>query len=95
MIMDDLLDFVETVDIDDIEQVYQLKRGMVRASFAVYSRESDVNALIKAVKDISARKDYYRSQYEVDSSDEYVHCSFRLDHAESFSVQETVSTLVS
>ena len=95
MIMDDLLDFVETVNIDDIDQVYQLKRGMVRASFALYSRESDVIALIMAVKDISERKDYYRSHYEVDSSEKYVHSSFSLDHAESFSVQETVSTLVS
>ncbi len=95
MIMDDLLDYVETVDIDDIEQVYQLKRGMVRASFALYSRKSDVDALIEAVKDIASRKDYYKSQYDVDSSDEYVHSSFHLDHAEIFSVQEKVSTLVS
>ena len=87
MIIDDLLDYVETVNIDDIEQVYQLKRGMVRASFALYSSEADINALITAVKDMSKRKDYYRSQYEIDSSDEYVHSSFRLDHAESFSVQ--------
>ena len=73
MIMDDLLDFVDSVDIDDIEEVYQLKRGMVRASFALYSRESDVDALITAIKDIAARKDYYRSQYEIDNNDEYIH----------------------
>jgi len=35
--MDDLLDYVESVDMEDIEQVYHLKRGMVRASFALYS----------------------------------------------------------
>ena len=93
--MDDLLDFVDSVDIDDIEEVYQLKRGMVRASFALYSRESDVDALITAIKDIAARKDYYRSQYEIDNNDEYIHSSFRFDHAETFSVQDTVSSLVS
>ena len=65
MIMDDLLDYIESVDMEDIEQVYHLKRGMVRASFALYSTEEDVAALINAVKDIASRKDYYLSQYVV------------------------------
>lgn len=95
MIMDDLLDFVESIDIDDIEQVYQLKRGMVRASFALYSTEEDVEALISAVKDIASRKDYYQSQYEVDATDNYIHKAFHFDHSQTFSVEDTISALVS
>ena len=95
MIMDDLLDYVESVDMEDIEQVYHLKRGMVRASFALYSTEEDVAALIIAVKDIASRKDYYQSQYEVDSCENYVHKSFCFDHTQTFSVEDSISVLVS
>jgi selenocysteine lyase/cysteine desulfurase len=95
MIMDDLLDYVESVDMKDIEQVYHLKRGMVRASFALYSTEEDVAALIIAVKDIASRKDYYQSQYEVDSCENYVHKSFCFDHTQTFSVEDSISVLVS
>ena len=95
MILDDLLDYVESVDMEDIEQVYHLKRGMVRASFALYSTEEDVATLISAVKDIASRKDYYQSQYEVDNSKNYVHKSFYFDHTETFSVEDAISALLS
>ena len=95
MILDDLLDYVESVDMEDIEQIYHLKRGMVRASFALYSTEEDVATLISAVKDIASRKDYYQSQYEVDNSKNYVHKSFYFDHTETFSVEDAISALLS
>ena len=46
--------------------------------------------IIIAGKDIDSRKDYYQSQYEVDSSENYLHKSFCFDHTQTFSIEDSI-----
>lgn len=48
----------------DAEFQLNLRRGMVRASFALYTNEQDIDALIEGLHDISANKDAYHAQYQ-------------------------------
>jgi len=95
MIMDDLLEMVEDIEMEDIESVYHLKRGMVRASIAIYTTEEDVDALVEALKDITSRKDHYKSFYHVDKRDEYIHNSFQIDHTSQFSIENCIDQFIS
>lgn len=93
MITDDLPELAGKTDFENMEKAFHLKRGMVRASFAMYSTHEDAMALIEAVKDISKRKDYYRSRYRLDEHNNYVHKSFRFDHRGDFSIEKCISEL--
>ncbi len=95
MIMDDLLDMVDDIEMEDIESIYHLKRGMVRASIAMYTTEEDVEALVVALKDISSRKDYYKSRYHTDERNEYIHNSFQIEHTQQFSIENCIEQLIS
>jgi hypothetical protein len=64
---------------DDIDDYIELKRGMVRASFGLYSKDEDVHALADALMEISKNAEKYISHYHVDASGNYVHKSFRFD----------------
>jgi selenocysteine lyase/cysteine desulfurase len=77
MIMDDLMLGIEDVDMDDIADYVELKRGMVRASFGLYSTKEDVIALADALMEIATNKDKYTKQYQVDSHGNYIHTSFQ------------------
>ena len=93
--MDDLLDMVDDIEMEDIESIYHLKRGMVRASIAMYTTEEDVEALVVALKDISSRKDYYKSRYHTDERNEYIHNSFQIEHTQQFSIENCIEQLIS
>ena len=94
MIMDDLLKLVEEIDMEEKEQELHLKRGMVRASFAMYSTNTDADALIRAIKDIVKRKDTYLSLYHVDEFGDYKHNTFQFNHKGEFSIRECLSELI-
>ncbi len=79
MIMDDLMSGIEDVDMDDIADYVELKRGMVRASFGLYSTKDDVIALADALMDIANNTEKYTEKYQVDSNGNYVHTSFKFD----------------
>ncbi|MEE9167073.1 MAG: aminotransferase class V-fold PLP-dependent enzyme [Candidatus Neomarinimicrobiota bacterium] len=93
MIMEDLLEMADETALEDMDKVFHRKRGMVRASFAIYSTAEDVVTLIEAVEDISRRKDYYRSLYHAGDHDDYVHNTFHFDHRVDFSIEDCVSEL--
>lgn len=76
------------------EMILHLQRGMVRASFGLYSREGDVARLAEAVNDIVCRRDYYQRQYDVDSDWNYVHRSFCFDHSHHFSATTCIDKLL-
>ena len=94
MIMDDLLELVEGVYMNDIEEVFHLKRGMVRASFALYSTEDDVFSLINAVSSIANNKEFYTSMYHVNVDGNYEHNLFKFDHSGDFSVESCIARLI-
>ena len=89
MIIDDILEMDE-----ETEKIFHLKRGMVRASFAMYSTLNDAFALINALEDIVKRKNYYQSLYHVDESGNYRHNTFRFHHKTEFSIQACLSELI-
>jgi selenocysteine lyase/cysteine desulfurase len=63
-------------DPDEAERQVRRKRGMVRASLALYSTHDDIAALASALRDIQAKADRYRNLYRVDGQGEYRHTRF-------------------
>lgn len=72
MIMGDLAEKALILD----EEALLLKQGMVRASFGLYSRESDIEALVIALTDIATHKKKYRKLYVPGEGGNYRHRSF-------------------
>ena len=80
----------DELDDDELERLADLHRGMVRASFGIYSTREDAEALAKAVKDIAQNGASYAENYDRLESGDYVHKSFKFDHTTVFSVRDTV-----
>lgn len=80
---------------EELEALAELQRGMVRASFGLYTTRADVDGLAGAVRDISDRRDHYAALYEQVSAGEFRHKSFRFDHARLFSVRGAVDDWLS
>ncbi|MFQ6674921.1 MAG: aminotransferase class V-fold PLP-dependent enzyme [Fidelibacterota bacterium] len=95
MIGNDLIQTTHSDDPEELERIYHLKQGMVRASFALYSTREDVQALETALKEICRQKDRFRVHYHVDAAGNYVHNSFQFDHSRAFSVQNCLVELIS
>ncbi len=90
MIQDELMAEAGVTTFDELKYALTLKKGMVRASFAMYSTREDADELVRALTDISTRRDYYRRLYHVDEDENYVHNDFAFDHREVFSVAGVV-----
>ena len=72
------------LDIDDIPEDQQnsyinRKRGMVRASVGLYTRNEDISRFLSAVNSIIKGIDLYRKEYQVQEDGSYIHKSFYLD----------------
>jgi hypothetical protein len=74
----------------EIEAMADLHRGMVRASFGVYSTTADVERLAAAVRHIAENRAFYEQSYRRLDSGDYVHKTFRFEPSDLFSVQRTV-----
>jgi hypothetical protein len=94
MIMDDLFEATEDIPIEEIEAAFHLKRGMVRASFAVYTTAEDIKMLISALNNITKRKDFYKNQYHV-VNENYIHKTFTLKNDQRFTVLSTLEEILS
>ena len=71
-------------DASNAEALIEPWRGMVRASLGCYSRLEDIAALLNGVKDVLARVDYYRDQYQMDSAGNFHHKTFKPEAENSF-----------
>ena len=91
LILDDMLDAITDIPEEEIESIYKLLAGMVRASFGLYNKPEDVDALINALKEIVFRKDEFVALYHVDENGNYVHNTFRMEIENHYSVSEFVS----
>ena len=60
--------------------------GMVRLSFGLYNTRADVDAAVKALRDLAARPDWYRKQYRPvdDGSGDWVHTTFQAPATDTF-----------
>lgn len=64
------------LDADNAEALIQPWRGMVRASLGLYSTDEDIDALLIGIRDLLARPDEYRAQYQMDSDGNFRHRTF-------------------
>jgi len=93
MIMDELLEATEKIPMEKIEAAFHLKRGMVRASFAIYTTAEDIKILISALNDITERKEFYKNQYHV-VNENYIHKTFTLRDDQRFTVLSTLEEIL-
>lgn len=80
----------DELDDEELERLADLHRGMVRASFGIYSTREDADALAKAVEEIARNGASYAEHYDRLENGDYVHKSFKFDHTRVFSVRGAV-----
>ena len=90
MISEALAEEDDSLTDEELEDMADLQRGMVRASFGIYSRREDVDALAAAVRDIASKPDFYKQNYDRLPNTDYVHKTFEFDHTQLFSVKGAV-----
>jgi selenocysteine lyase/cysteine desulfurase len=94
MVTMSLSEEAEVLSDKELEQLAELHRGMVRASFGVYSTTKDIDALVAALKHITANKAFYQNQYERLPNGDYEHKTFKFDHKKIFCIKNEVDTLM-
>ena len=65
--------------------------GMIRASFGLYTKESDIDALIFALNDITENKEKFIQEYQLSKDGEYIHKSFTFSSKDFFSLTGTIN----
>lgn len=95
MVMMSLEGVAEKLSNQELERLAEQHRGMVRASFGVYSTPEDVDALVAALREIAARRDELLPLYERLENGDYRHRSFAFDTAATFSTRAAVQELLS
>jgi len=79
---------------EDLERLAERHRGMVRASFGIYTTREDVDALVSALGEIAARREELLPLYERLENGDYRHRTFAFDGAAVFSVRAAVDELL-
>lgn len=74
----------------ELEALAEMERGMVRASFGIYTTRTDVHKLAAALTDIVARREHYEAQYEPTPDGEFRHRSFRQQPDDAFTIRAAV-----
>ena len=77
---------------EELEALAELQRGMVRASFGIYTTRADIDTLAKAVRTISDNRGFYEDNYRQLECGNYVHKTFRFEPAQLFSVRSAVDS---
>ena len=90
MITEVLAEEEDELDDDELERLAELHRGMVRASFGVYSTRADVDLLCSAVRAIVERRAEFEQHYDRQEDGDFAHKTFQFDHTEAFSVRSSV-----
>jgi len=94
MVMLSLAEEAERLSDEELANLAELHRGMVRASFGIYNTEKDVDALVAALHHISANREHYKTLYQRLPSGDYVHNTFKFDHERLFSIKAAVDDLL-
>ncbi len=93
MVMLSLSEEAERLSDEELANLAELHRGMVRASFGIYNTEKDVDALVAALHQISANREQYKPLYHRLPSGDYVHNTFKFEHEKLFSVKGVVDQI--
>ena len=75
---------------EELEALAEMQRGMVRASFGIYTTRADIEALANALREISSNRDAYTQHYRETADGSFEHKSFRFDHTGHFSIAGAV-----
>jgi cysteine desulfurase / selenocysteine lyase len=94
MVMLSFADIADTLTNAELELLADMHRGMVRASFGLYTTQADIDALVAALKEIGARRDELMPLYERQPDGDYVHRHFRPELAHEFSVRAAVDRML-
>ena len=91
MIIEELEYSREQIEELEIDAMFKVKAGMVRASFGIYSTDRDINALVTALDDIVNNKDEYAKLYNLTENGIYKHKSFTPEISEIFNVESFIT----
>jgi selenocysteine lyase/cysteine desulfurase len=94
MVMMSLEGAAEELSNEDLERLAERHRGMVRASFGIYSTCEDVDALVWALREIAIRREELLALYERQENGDYRHRTFAFDVAAAFSTRAAVDELL-
>ena len=94
MVMLSFADIADKLTNAEIEQLAEMHRGMVRASFGLYTVRSDIDALVAALKEIGTRREELLPLYDRQPNGDYVHRHFRPALAQEFSVRAAVDRVL-
>lgn len=94
MVVLSLEEAAEELSNEELERRAERHRGMVRASFAIYTTHEDVDALVAALREIVARREELLALYERLDNGDYRNRTFAFDAASAFSVRAVVDDLL-
>ncbi len=92
MISEALAEEMNGLSNEELEALAELQRGMVRASFGIYTTRDDVDALVQAVRAIVENPGFYEDNYQRVDSGDYMHKTFKFDPGQLFSIRGEVDT---
>lgn len=85
----------EHIDNETLEKHIQDRRGMVRASFGLYTTKDDINELVNALQNIEKNIEYYREFYLSHDDGSYSHKTYDSLESNTFDiVDELNKTLI-
>lgn len=93
MIMFALEEMIDGLSSEELERRADEQRGMVRASFGIYTTLEDVDRLVEAVKQIAEERETFAAQYERLPNGDYRHLSFQVDVSKFFSPQGLIDAI--
>lgn len=94
LLQEELWQAPDSLDPEQMEFQINLRKGMVRASFGLYTTEAEVSALAYALRDIAQRIDNYRPLYQAQSDGNYRHRQFNPSSRSLFDPAATLHTLL-
>lgn len=96
MIKEELFDAIPNTDSEaELSMLINLKRGMVRASFGLYTTEADIDALATAIQDITHKIDHYRPLYQALPDGSYRHTQFKSAPEDIFDIKQCLAEKLS
>ncbi len=90
MVSEALAEADDALSAAELEALAEMQRGMVRASFGVYSTQADVEMLAKALGDIAGNRERYEALYTQLPNGDFQHKSFRFEPRQFFNVRNAV-----
>jgi cysteine desulfurase / selenocysteine lyase len=94
LVMLSFSEWADVLDNEELERLADLHRGMVRASFGIYTTTKDIDVLVKALAEICLRRHFYVEKYVRSVDGGYSHREFTFEHTATFSVKTEIDKLL-